>query len=233
MAQAFNIYCDESCHLENDGQPVMTLGAVWCPTELTKGCADRLREIKARHGLPPTFEVKWSKVMTARLPFYLDYLDYFFDDDDLHFRCLVADKTQLNHAAFHQTHDDWYYKMYFEMLKATLKPQAKYRIFVDIKDTRSAEKVTHLRDVLCNNLLDFDRQVIELMQTVRSHEVELLQLADMLIGAVAYANRGLGDTKAKPALIERIRHRSKYSLTKTTLLKEDKFNVFVWRPQTA
>ncbi len=31
MSQVFNIYCDESCHLEHDREKVMVLGAVWCP----------------------------------------------------------------------------------------------------------------------------------------------------------------------------------------------------------
>jgi len=31
MSQVFNVYCDESCHLENDHQTAMVLGAVWCP----------------------------------------------------------------------------------------------------------------------------------------------------------------------------------------------------------
>ena len=31
MPQVFNIYCDESCHLEHDRQQVMVLGAIWCP----------------------------------------------------------------------------------------------------------------------------------------------------------------------------------------------------------
>jgi hypothetical protein len=29
MNKTYNIYCDESCHLENDKQEVMVLGAVW------------------------------------------------------------------------------------------------------------------------------------------------------------------------------------------------------------
>ena len=58
MSQIFNIYCDESCHLENDGQKVMVMGAVWCPLEKTRDIAVRLREIKAGHKLPPAFELK-------------------------------------------------------------------------------------------------------------------------------------------------------------------------------
>jgi hypothetical protein len=38
MPQTFNVHCDESCHLENDGIKVMALGAVWWPS-------DKAREI--------------------------------------------------------------------------------------------------------------------------------------------------------------------------------------------
>ena len=30
MREVINIYCDESCHLENDKEKVMALGAVYC-----------------------------------------------------------------------------------------------------------------------------------------------------------------------------------------------------------
>jgi len=55
MSQIFNVYCDESCHLENDHQEVMVLGAVWCPLEKSREIMDRLREIKQKHGLTPEF----------------------------------------------------------------------------------------------------------------------------------------------------------------------------------
>ena len=31
MPSVFNVYCDESCHLEHDGIPTMVIGAAWCP----------------------------------------------------------------------------------------------------------------------------------------------------------------------------------------------------------
>ncbi len=36
MSDIFNVYCDESCHLENDHRKVMVLGAVWCPFDKTR-----------------------------------------------------------------------------------------------------------------------------------------------------------------------------------------------------
>lgn len=232
MNQTFHIYCDETCHLENDGVPVMVLGAVWCSREKRREMAARLREIKQKHGLSAEFEVKWVKVSPAKTAFYTEWLDYFFDDDDLHFRAVVIpDKIRLRHADFGQSHDGWYYKMYFTLLEVLLTPDDRYRIFIDRKDTRSGTKVAELHDVLCNNAYDFDRQIIEQLQPVVSHEVEILQLCDLLTGAVGYANRGLVSSAAKLALVERIKSRSGYNLTHTTLLRERKFNLLRWNAQ--
>ena len=168
----------------------------------------------------------------SKLSYYLDLVDYFFDTDDLHFRALVVpDKGLLQHALHNQNHDTWYYKMYFDMLKLLLSPLSRYRIYLDVKDTRSADKVRKLHEVLSNNMYDFNRQVVERVQSVRSHETELLQLADLLIGAVAAANRDTTKSQAKKAIIDRVRQRSGYSLKRSTLLKEEKLNIFVWRAE--
>jgi hypothetical protein len=236
MATTFNIYCDESCHLEHDGQGAMVLGAVWCPLEKTPEIAERVRDIVKKHGLSSRFEVKWTKVSASKEALYLDLIDYFFDDDDLHFRALVIpDKSKLNHDAFPgQDHDGWYYKMYFDMLKALLSPNDRYRIYIDIKDTQGAAKVRKLHEVLSNNIYDFSREVVERVQLIRSHESALLQLSDLLVGAVSFVNRGLlaeTTNSGKQHVIERIRKRSRYTLDRTTLLREQKVNIFRWQAQ--
>lgn len=48
-----HIYCDESCHLENDGMKAMVLGALWCPASHRKFLARKIKALKAAHGLPP------------------------------------------------------------------------------------------------------------------------------------------------------------------------------------
>jgi len=60
MSLIYNVYCDESCHLEHDQQPVMVLGAVWCPMEKTREIAVPIRAIKTRHGLSPKFEFNFN-----------------------------------------------------------------------------------------------------------------------------------------------------------------------------
>lgn len=230
MSQTFNIYCDESCHMQNDGIPIMLLGAVWCSLTESRQISTDIRNIKHTHGLASDFEIKWTKVSNGQIGFYSALLDYFFGNPNLHFRALIVpDKSKLRHAEHNQSHDDFYYKMYFDMLKIILSPEDRYRIYLDIKDTRSAAKVEKLHEVLCNNFYDFSREIIEKVQTVRSHEVEQIQLADLLIGIVAYANRDLSTSPAKLQLVQKMRQLSGYHLTQTTLLRENKVNIFRWR----
>lgn len=233
MTQTIHIYCDESCHLENDGMKAMVLGALWCSAERQKFLSRKVKALKALHGLPPTFEIKWVKVSPGKLPFYQAVLDLFFDEPLLHFRGLVVpDKQLLNHGRFAQSHDDFYYKQWYTLLNRLIDPEKRYRIFLDIKDTQGRRKVAKLHDVLCNANYDFDRSIIESIEQVQSHDVPLLQLADLLIGALSYVHRGLHGSPAKQALVAHIRHRSGLSLEQNSLWRAEKFNLLVWRAQS-
>jgi hypothetical protein len=230
MPQVYNIYCDESCHLERDGSPVMVLGAIWCPTENARQIAEHIRGIKALHRVHSDTELKWTKISPSRVNLYLGLVNYFFSENDLHFRGLVVpDKHLLRHEEFSQTHDDWYYKMFFDLLKVLLKPGDSYRIYLDIKDTRGAQKVANLWRVLRNNIYDFDSRIVERVQQVRSHEVQQIQLADVLIGCLSYVNRNLQTSAAKLQVANYFRSQSGYKLTQTTLLREEKVNLLRWR----
>lgn len=231
----YNVYCDESCHLEHDGVPVMAWGSVTCPAGEVHAIGDTIRALKAKQGLRLGFEAKWTKVSPAKAAFYLALIDLFLADDRLRFRgLLVPDKKRLDHARFAQNHDDWYYKMYFTMLRPIFSAPHRYRIYLDVRDTRGGPKTRKLHDVLANSLYDFDRQAIERVQQVRSHESELLQITDLLTGALTYANRGLDTSSAKAAIIERLRARlGRQVLSRTSAFVATKFNILVWRPQEA
>ena len=47
----YTVYCDESCHLQNDQSSVMVLGAMYCPKEKKKDIYSDIRAIKKKHGL--------------------------------------------------------------------------------------------------------------------------------------------------------------------------------------
>ncbi len=210
----------------------MVLGALWCPTEKTREINDGIRAIKHKHKLSPDFEIKWTKVSKSKVNFYLDLIEYFFENPLMHFRgVVVADKTHLDHQKFKQDHDTWYYKMYFLLLNRILQKENCYHIYLDIKDTCGSKKREKLHGALCNVNYDFDQKIIDRVQVIRSDEVGLMQLADLLIGVLSYVNRGLKSNEGKTILVERVRKRSGYTLTRQTLISEPKFNILVWNAQ--
>lgn len=227
-----SIFCDESCHLEHDESPTMGLGAVWVAKAAVRQLSLELRDIKRRH--KAAGELKWTKVSASRSAFYAELVDWFWRQDGLNFRCIIIpDKNQLDHRRFNQGgHDEFYYKMYFSMLNKILSPDNGHNIYIDIKDTRSKLKVAHLKDVLCNNVYDFTGQMVSQIQHVRSHEIELMQLCDFLLGAVVYENRGLSGNSAKSLVAEKIKERRGRALTASSPLSNQKFNIFVWQART-
>ncbi|HED8819880.1 TPA: DUF3800 domain-containing protein [Klebsiella pneumoniae] len=227
--KTFNVFCDESCHLLNDHQEVMVIGATWCPDSITKKIGRDIRAIKVKHGLSQDFEIKWTKVSNSKIDFYLDIVDYFFSNQALRFRAVVVPhKSRLDHDRFNQDHNPFYYKICFYLLKNIIENQNFYRIYLDIKDTLGIEKIEKLRSVLHNAGYDFNRESVQRIQHIRSHEVQQLQLADLFIGALGYLHRGLNSNEGKVQLIERIRSYTNRDLLRSTLPTERKFNVFVW-----
>ena len=225
MNTEYNFYCDESLHLPNDGSKVRLLGGVWCPKNKCRQINEMIRELKRAHNI--NHEMKWVKLSQSKKEAYLDLIKLFFDCDDLHFRVLIVDnKDALRHDIYRQSHDDWYYKMYFRMLKTILDPVDIYNIYLDIKDTKSKTKIIKLREVLQNSHYDFSNRMIKNLQVIRSDEVEIMQIVDILIGAMGYVSRGLSKVTAKNEIIDYIRKQSGYSLTKNTLYRESKFNIF-------
>jgi hypothetical protein len=233
MSELIHVYCDESCHLENDQSNAMVVGAIWCNASHRTSLSRKVKELKKTFGLAPHFEIKWVKVSPAKLDFYIALLDLFFDEPMLHFRGLVVpDKNLLDHEKFRQSHDEFYYKMWYLLLNPLINSTNQYRIFLDIKDTRGQTKVQKLHDILCSANNDGRRQVVQSIELVHSHDVILLQLADLLIGAMGYTHRELTTSSAKQALVTHIRQRSGLRLKYSSAKQAEKFNLFVWRPQS-
>lgn len=105
MSRLCNVYCDESCLLEHDESNVMVIGAVWCNQGQVRKVNQYIREIKEKHGVKPEAELKWTTVAPVKKNLYMETVNYFFDNSELHFRCIVIpDKGSLEHGRFQQTH---------------------------------------------------------------------------------------------------------------------------------
>ena len=120
--------------------------------------------------------------------------------------------------------------MYYQLLLNLVEPKQENYIYLDIKDTKSAKKVEGLKKYLSFKLMDYEFEIIKNIQSMNSQESTLMQLADLLIGAIGYRNRKIYDNDnysvAKRDLMMYIVDKSGYSLTKSTFLSEKKFNLF-------
>ncbi len=232
-SQTINVYCDESCHLEHDGIPVMAWGGLSCSLSETNAVSVAARDLKLRHGLAKDFEAKWSKVSPAKVDYYLALADMFIADHRLKFRAvLVSGKRALNDGMPGQSLDDRYCKMHCTLLKTIVRHPLRYRVYLDVKDTRGGDKLQKLRDVLARTSHDFDLESIERIQQVRSRESELMQITDLLIGAITYKNRGLCRSSAKSAIVKQLSNRlGDYTLSTTSAFSADKFNLLHWKPR--
>jgi len=186
--QVCHLYCDESRHLPHDREGLMLLGLLNCPAEKTDEHHAALAALWKQHGLPLHFESKWTKVSPGRLDFYHALLEWFMAAQDISFHCLVLpDKQQVFSRVPDAKQDDIYYSLYYDLLKNSIEPGNGYRAFLDIKDTRGREKLAELRRWLQMNYPSLPEADRPTLQHVRSHEIRLLQVTDLLLGAVGYA----------------------------------------------
>lgn len=222
MSKTFNLYCDESTHLIHDGHPYMLLSYISIAYPQIRLAKEEIKAIKRKFNY--TEELKWTNVHSATYKVYAELVDWFFMND-LEFRAVVVDKSQIDETRADYSFNDFYFRMYFQLLHTKVDFQNRYNVFLDIKDTCSGEKLEKLKKIMSYN------SSIGTLQFIPSRESVFIQLADVLMGAINYNLRiQKGDVKgnviAKLKLIEKIKRHSNISLNTTTPLSRNKFNLF-------
>lgn len=231
----YNLYIDESCHLEHDRFPVMCIGYIKISRANYAEFKDAIKSIKLKHNAPT--EIKWNKLSLSRLALYKDLIDFFFEAP-IQFRCiLVKYKQKLDHEAFNKgDHDSFYYKLVYFLLNASTNPPNgnSYRVYMDIKDTRGRERLAQITSVFENK--HRGESPFNHFQHIRSDENELLQLTDLFIGAITYKSRKEHvkneASSVKKELIKYLEEKSGYLLDEGTEPWEEKFNIFDHQPKS-
>lgn len=220
--KTFNFYCDESTHLENDGHPYMVYGYVSIASNQIKMAKEQIKAIKAKHHFEG--ELKWTNVYEKTYPMYKEIVDYFFMTD-MNFRAVIVKKSQIDNTRQEYTFNDFYFRMYFQLLHHDINLENKYNVYFDIKDTCSQQKLHKLQDILKWNA------AIESFQFIRSHESSFMQICDVLMGAINYnLRKEAGDIEGKVVsknkIVEQIKEHTNISLRSTSPLSAKKFNLF-------
>ena len=226
----YKLFCDESCHLEHDNSNVMVLGAICCPEEYVEAINRQIKTLRYRHSYKT--ELKWTKLHTKQIGFYKALIDLFLETEELRFKAtVVLNKKALNHEQFNQgSHNNFYYKMFYYTLRDFLVSGNHYKIYLDYMDTQGREKARKLMDVLDN--ANFGQVDIS-AYIIRSHESQLIQLCDLLIGALSYSNRAdiAHESKVKNELVDYLELKLCHRLDMGTPPWEQKFNIFRFSPR--
>lgn len=226
----YKLFCDESCHLEHDNSNVMVLGTLCCPEDRVEAINRQIKTLRYQHNYQT--ELKWTKLHNKQIGFYKALIDLFLETESLRFKAtVVLNKKSLNHEQFNQgSHNNFYYKMFYYALRDFLVAGNHYKIYLDYMDTQGRDKAGKLMEVLHN--ANFG-QVNITAYIIRSHESQLIQLCDLLIGALSYSNRAdiAHESKVKNELVDYLVLKLCHRLDMGTPPWEQKFNIFRFSPR--
>jgi len=224
----FKLFCDESCHLSHDNSNVMVFGAIRCEGQFTETVNADIKDIRKKHN--HVRELKWTTVNSRQIEFYKEIIEYFARSSCLSFKAtIVHNKQSLDHATYNNgSEDDFYYKIAYLTLRHFISKGSQSRLYFDYLNTHGAKKIVTLKNIL-QHLEPKNLQP----SIIRSHESQLIQVCDLLIGAICYANRTdiPRRSKTKNEIIELISTTFGQPLTIGTKPWERKFNLFMFTPQ--
>ena len=224
--QIINVYCDESCHLENEKCKTMVVACLRCPKDKVQEISNEIIELKKKHKIWKFAEIKWTKVSKSKNDFYVDLLNYFFENPFLRFRAIVIDKSTLDHPARHQNHNTWYFKMIYELVDKILQINKSYNVYVDKKENsyQARQELKITEQFLKRNCEDIK------LQNITSYQSEIMQLNDFIQGIVCYYNRELHlqekGCQTKKELVKIVTSQG-INLGKTNY--DTKFNLLFWK----
>lgn len=230
---AYNLYCDESRHTSDPSQNFAVIGVLQCPREHKHQIVGRLHSLMALYGIHSEFG--WKKLSPNKQFFYEALLDFFIEESNLNFRCIVVDKSTLDHDKWNSGDKELgFYKLYYQLLVHWLKPGNEYHIYLDWQQNSCSNRFEELRRILIHKLTG--RAKISCLEPVSSHNQPLIQLADVLMGAVGYQWNNLDkkpeSSAFKSAYAQKLAVMLKRErLSVATGLIEQKFNIFNWQGQ--
>ncbi len=219
----YEVYCDESCIealFDSKSHKFSVIGGIWIPADMRASLKAELTSLKDKYHM--FGEMKWNKICPSSIDFYKDLVDFFFSSPVIKFRSIVIDSSEIDHASYNQGSGELgFYKFYYELLHNWLVEGNTYNIFLDYKVNGNRHRVKELEKVLQNGAWG----VVQQAQSLPSDESILIQLADVLTGAVAAAYNKEIKSRAKIEVKELIDYHLGHPI-RATFPSETKFNVF-------
>jgi len=217
----YKIFCDESNHLLNTKSNLMVNGAILAKESEIEQINRDIKYLKYKHNYYN--ELKWTKLLNSKRHFYTELIDYFFDNEMKFKATFIPNKKENVHKLYGNSHDEFYYIVYFYTIRNFLNPSDEYKIYLDYKDINGGKRIRKLENTLGQQAKKCNIYIIQ------SQESQILQLCDIFIGAIGYKNRIDIEKKSeiKLFIIDYIEEKLGYPLISTAPWV-DKFNIFRW-----
>jgi hypothetical protein len=209
----YHIYCDESGIVD---ETYMVLGGVMIKSDkvdLINKKFSSLRGLEFKN-----HEIKFEKLKSYKNSrFYLEIVDKILcnEDYDIHFRCTIFDKRQINHQKFNtnpnkkDVYEQGFYKFYYTLLNNQFLRENKDCSFITYLDERplhaqTSVNIKSLKDAL--NAGSINKISFPTLEFIPSQKSNFVQLADLLCGAVNYdKNKKNSAKKYKPEFVENLK----------------------------
>jgi hypothetical protein len=196
MITEYEVYSDER-RVSESGQRYLFLGGVVCTQTGRDRLLKSLDDVRNRYQRQS--EMKWTKVSISYLEFYKAWVDVFFDDPFSRFSILNIDLSSRDWNSFtprpgHRASlDDRLASAFYQYLLVTFGPLQETKRWSVYPDAGlfSCDTVLDRVEILFNKTYKraFGPQrsrIIRLARARNSHRTDLIQLADVLLGALSF-----------------------------------------------
>jgi len=224
------IYCDESnqdllaTQRTEIGKKYCCIGGLMIPVDSRISIKKKIEVLKKRHNIHG--EIRWGSVSPNKISFYLELVDLFFDTPDMFLRTVVIDASKICNDIFNENdHELGYYKFYYQLLYHWLRFDNEYRVYTDQKTNKDKNRLKDLRRIV--NIMFPSSNPLRSIQAIDSRESLILQMQNILMGAVGYKYNYSDDgvSLAKVQVVARVESHLQRKIGKTSP-NEQKFNVF-------
>ena len=206
----FDIYCDESRQDLLASQKSITdtnayccIGGLMVPQAEREIIKKQIKALKEKHNV--FGEIKWGTVAPSRLPFFSELIDLFFLNDNLQFRTVIIDSKKINNSVYNNDDQELgYYKFYYQLLYHWLSWDNSYCVFTDQKTNKDKRRLQELKRIV--NAQFSVSSPINNIQAIDSKESVILQLENVIMGAVGYKYnfRRNGNSTAKEQIVSKV-----------------------------
>lgn len=233
----------------------MLIGGIICDKETSKKIRQDIELLKTNLKLPAEFEFHFANIQPKYIEAYKRLVDVFFNFytpkcqyrrglgetrtyRELCFEAMLIQHTKIDHHKFSGGDAELgFFQFYYTLLAHSIKKHyvadRKFHVTIDAISTKNPQMVPNLQKRLNNCCLPSVTNPIKTVQRQNSKAELLLQMADVMLGAVSFTwnklptatNTSSKYIKAKREVAQYVETKLGQSLSKTTYFSAS-FNIW-------